>query len=243
MTCANHLTMVDSFVIAIALGSPWWYVTHFGALPWNTPERDNFSRTWWLRLAIWVMKCIPVERGGDRREVGRTLERFGYVLAQRRRGADLPGGRPQPQRARRRRGRDLRRRARREVAARLPRAVRLPARRRAGGLQRRAGARRALPRAASRRSSRRPSTRACAARSRSRGRSSRASRRSKRMVRCSAMTSSTCCDPETARGRAAPALRRARLHAGRARGARARSATPSACAGGSGRRRKPPTSA
>ena len=92
LVCANHLTMVDSFVIAIALGSPWWFITHFGALPWNTPERDNFSRTWWLRLAIWVMKCIPVERGGDRREVGRTLERFGWVLAQGDVGLIFPEG-------------------------------------------------------------------------------------------------------------------------------------------------------
>jgi 1-acyl-sn-glycerol-3-phosphate acyltransferase len=92
LVCANHLTMVDSFVIAIALGSPWWYITHFGALPWNTPERDNFSRTWWLRLAIWVMKCIPVERGGDRREVGRTLERFGWMLAQGDVGLIFPEG-------------------------------------------------------------------------------------------------------------------------------------------------------
>lgn len=82
LVCANHLTMVDSFVIATALGSPGWYVTHFGSLPWNTPERENFSRTWWLRLAIWVMKCIPVERGGDRREVGLTLDRISYVMSQ-----------------------------------------------------------------------------------------------------------------------------------------------------------------
>jgi 1-acyl-sn-glycerol-3-phosphate acyltransferase len=92
LVCANHLTMVDSFIIAMALGSPWWYVTHFGALPWNTPERDNFSRTWWLRLAIWVMKCIPVERGGDRREVGRTLDRFGYVISRGDVGMIFPEG-------------------------------------------------------------------------------------------------------------------------------------------------------
>jgi 1-acyl-sn-glycerol-3-phosphate acyltransferase len=92
LVCANHLTMVDSFVIAIALASPWWYVTHFGALPWNTPERDNFSRTWWLRIATWVMKCIPVERGGDRREVGRTLERFSWVLARGDVGLIFPEG-------------------------------------------------------------------------------------------------------------------------------------------------------
>jgi len=81
LVCANHLTMVDSFLIAVALASPWWYVAHFAALPWNTPERDNFSRTWWLRIATWVMKCIPVERGGDRREIGRVFERLSYMLS------------------------------------------------------------------------------------------------------------------------------------------------------------------
>jgi len=92
LVCANHLTMVDSFLIAIALGSPWWYVAHFSALPWNTPERDNFSRTWWLRIATYVMKCIPVERGGDRREIGRTLERFIYMLGRGDVGLIFPEG-------------------------------------------------------------------------------------------------------------------------------------------------------
>jgi hypothetical protein len=92
LVCANHLTMVDSFLIAIALASPWWYVAHFAALPWNTPERDNFSRTWWLRIAIYVMKCIPVERGGDRREIGRVFERFSYLLSRGDAGLIFPEG-------------------------------------------------------------------------------------------------------------------------------------------------------
>jgi hypothetical protein len=81
LLCANHLTMVDSFLIALALGSPWWYVAHFGSLPWNTPERTNFAQTFAMRAATYVMKCIPVERGGDRREIGRTLERVAFVLS------------------------------------------------------------------------------------------------------------------------------------------------------------------
>jgi len=92
LVCANHLTMVDSFLIAIALASPWWYVANFAALPWNTPERDNFSRTWWLRIATWVMKCIPVERGGDRREIGRVFERFSYMLSRGDVGLIFPEG-------------------------------------------------------------------------------------------------------------------------------------------------------
>ena len=37
--------MVDSALIAWALGSPLWYVRHFAALPWNMPERRNFARS------------------------------------------------------------------------------------------------------------------------------------------------------------------------------------------------------
>jgi hypothetical protein len=92
LICANHLTMIDSFLIAIALASPWWYVAHFGALPWNTPERENFSRTWWLRIGTYVMKCIPIERGGDRREIGRVFERFSYMLSRGDVGLIFPEG-------------------------------------------------------------------------------------------------------------------------------------------------------
>src|SRR5262249_36587092 len=43
LVCANHLTMVDSAIIAWALGSPAWFLVHYAALPWNVPERCNFS--------------------------------------------------------------------------------------------------------------------------------------------------------------------------------------------------------
>ncbi len=80
LVCGNHLTMVDSFTIALALGSPWWYVTHFASLPWNTPERENFASNWWKRALVYVMKCIPVARGGDRREIGRVLAKMTHLL-------------------------------------------------------------------------------------------------------------------------------------------------------------------
>lgn len=81
LVCANHLTMLDSFLIAWALAPPWWYVLHYAWVPWNTPERENFARIWWMRALVYVMKCIPVQRGGDRREVGRVLSRIGWLLA------------------------------------------------------------------------------------------------------------------------------------------------------------------
>jgi 1-acyl-sn-glycerol-3-phosphate acyltransferase len=81
LICANHLTMVDSFLIAWALAPPWWYVLHYAWVPWNTPERENFARIWWMRGLVYVMKCIPVQRGGNRREVGQVLARVGWLLS------------------------------------------------------------------------------------------------------------------------------------------------------------------
>jgi 1-acyl-sn-glycerol-3-phosphate acyltransferase len=92
LVCANHLTMLDSAVIAIALGSPWWFVAHYSSLPWNTPEREHFASTWWKRALVYVMKCIPVERGGDRRAVGRTLNRLVHLMARGEVGLVFPEG-------------------------------------------------------------------------------------------------------------------------------------------------------
>ena len=75
LVCANHLTMVDSFLVAWALAPTWRYCLHYGELPWNVPERENFASRAWERIAAWVMKCIPITRGGARREVAAVLER------------------------------------------------------------------------------------------------------------------------------------------------------------------------
>lgn len=80
LVCANHLTLVDSFLVAFALGHPAWYLTHFASLPWNVPEATIFARTAWLRAATWLMKCVPIVRGGDREAVAGTLARVGHLL-------------------------------------------------------------------------------------------------------------------------------------------------------------------
>lgn len=92
LVCANHLTMFDSFIIAMALGSPWWFVVHYSALPWNTPEQEHFASTWWKRALIYVMKCVPVKRGGDRRAVGATLGSLVYLIASGEAGLVFPEG-------------------------------------------------------------------------------------------------------------------------------------------------------
>jgi len=81
MICANHLTMIDSFVIAWALGSPWWYIRHFRTLPWNVPERSIFAATSYMRVAVYVLKCLPIERGGDRAEVTEVLAQLAHAIS------------------------------------------------------------------------------------------------------------------------------------------------------------------
>ena len=76
LVCANHLTMIDSFLITWALGSPLWFSLHFSALPWNVPDQLNFAATPWQRALIYVAKCIPIRRGGRRAEVAGVLTRL-----------------------------------------------------------------------------------------------------------------------------------------------------------------------
>jgi len=81
LVCANHLTLVDSFLIAWTLGSARYWLAHFDELPWNTPESANFGRTWRARLMIYLMKCIAITRGGPREGVASVLGRIRFLLS------------------------------------------------------------------------------------------------------------------------------------------------------------------
>ena len=80
LVCANHLTLIDSALVAWALGSPVWFLAHYAALPWNVPERRNFSGSLASRLLVYLMKCVPVTRGGERGEVAGVLARLVHLL-------------------------------------------------------------------------------------------------------------------------------------------------------------------
>lgn len=78
--CANHLTMIDSVIVAWALMSFSRYVVDFRSLPWNLPERNNFQKNAVLALLCYLTKCIPIHRGGDREEIRRTMEKCAHLL-------------------------------------------------------------------------------------------------------------------------------------------------------------------
>ena len=92
LICANHLTMIDSALIAWALGRPGWYVRNFHALPWNVPERSNFAATPLQRALAYIYKCLPISRGGDRSEVATILNRLAQLVARGEAGLLFPEG-------------------------------------------------------------------------------------------------------------------------------------------------------
>ena len=81
LICPNHLTMMDSAVVAWALGGSWWYLFHYSRMPWNLPEYNNYSSQLPTRLGAWLIKCIPVIRGGSREDVSRVIKRVQHLLS------------------------------------------------------------------------------------------------------------------------------------------------------------------
>jgi len=80
LVCANHLTMIDSALIAWGLGGSVWYVAHYRHFPWNLPERRNFAFNAFARAAAWIAKCIPVVRRGSREEISGVMDRIRHLL-------------------------------------------------------------------------------------------------------------------------------------------------------------------
>jgi len=80
LVVANHLTMVDSALVGWGLGSAAGHVRRYRGLPWNVPEQSRVETSWLWRGLAYVMKCVPVPRGGDRQEVAHVLERLGHLM-------------------------------------------------------------------------------------------------------------------------------------------------------------------
>ena len=78
--CANHLTMIDSFILAYATFSLGRHFTCYRKLPWNLPERSNFQSNILLAVLCYLAKCIPIDRGGPREKMKNTMDRCIYLL-------------------------------------------------------------------------------------------------------------------------------------------------------------------
>ncbi len=81
LICANHLTLIDSVILAYAMFPGYRYMFRYQLMPWNLPEKMNFNRSKAVRTACYLSKCIPVVRGGDRGEVKATLEKCAFLLS------------------------------------------------------------------------------------------------------------------------------------------------------------------
>ena len=79
LICSNHLTLVDTVILVLALAPLHSYLSHYSRFPWSVPEKSNFS-TWFWRVASFLGKCVYVTRGGPREEVKRTLAKITYLL-------------------------------------------------------------------------------------------------------------------------------------------------------------------
>ena len=80
LVCPNHLTMIDSFVISYGMTSLADHILHYRRIPWNLPERKNFQRNRFLALLCYLLKCLPVDRGGRREGFQRLLKKCCLVL-------------------------------------------------------------------------------------------------------------------------------------------------------------------
>jgi 1-acyl-sn-glycerol-3-phosphate acyltransferase len=78
--CPNHLTMIDSVILAYAMVPFYRYMFRYRLLPWNLPERSNFQSNIFLAAICYLTKCIPIDRGGDRGKVKSSMDRCAHLL-------------------------------------------------------------------------------------------------------------------------------------------------------------------
>lgn len=65
LMCPNHLTLVDSMILIWALSPGWLAVLRPNFFPWNTPEKKNFAKSYFLRFLCYLGKCLFVVRQGS----------------------------------------------------------------------------------------------------------------------------------------------------------------------------------
>ena len=80
IVCPNHLTMIDSVILAYAMVPLRNYLFNYRMLLWNIPERSNFQSNIFLTVICYPVKCVPVDRRGDRGKIKSTMDNCAYLL-------------------------------------------------------------------------------------------------------------------------------------------------------------------
>lgn len=80
LVCSNHLTKIDSVILNWSLASTWSYMKSFKIFSWNLPERANFYQNYILRTICYLGSCVPIDRGGSRDAVKKSLDKVTYLL-------------------------------------------------------------------------------------------------------------------------------------------------------------------
>ncbi len=78
--CGNHLTKIDSLLIMWALSPGWRAFLHSRLMPWNLPDKANFTHNIYLRFMCYVGRCLPIMRKGPRDEVKKVMEKVNTLL-------------------------------------------------------------------------------------------------------------------------------------------------------------------
>ncbi|MDH5721533.1 MAG: 1-acyl-sn-glycerol-3-phosphate acyltransferase [Spirochaetia bacterium] len=80
LLCSNHLTLIDSLIIHMALGSVSWYLFNFKHFNWNVPAIENFTAGWFWRFMSYAGKCIHIDRYGTTEHHDMVIEKIRYLL-------------------------------------------------------------------------------------------------------------------------------------------------------------------
>ena len=80
LICANHLTTIDSLLLLWALAPGWKCFLFPTLMPWNLPDKHNFSGNIYIRALCYFGRCLYVIRRGPREEIKRVLDKIGALL-------------------------------------------------------------------------------------------------------------------------------------------------------------------
>ncbi len=80
LLCVNHLTKIDSVILNWGLASVSAYMRDFRRFSWNIPERARYYYHPLLRMICYLGQCVPVDRGGSREAVRKSMAKVNFLL-------------------------------------------------------------------------------------------------------------------------------------------------------------------